>query len=129
MDSGLAPRGAPRNDRENDLPEDAEHNTILAQPCQANQAPPFPTVQPSGAAQKNFRPLLKPKAVLLIFFSPPNGGVRAPDGPGSRRRAPVVSGAARNHLALWRIWICALTTSLRCGVRPSASTAFSTSPK
>jgi molecular chaperone IbpA len=31
------------------------------------------------------------------------------------RRAPVVSGAARTHLALWRIWLCALTTSLRCG--------------
>jgi len=27
------------------------------------------------------------------------------------RRAPVVSGAARNHFALWRIWLCALTTS------------------
>ena len=43
------------------------------------------------------------------------------------RRAPVVSGAARTHFALWRIWLCALTTSLRFGVRPSASTAFSTS--
>ena len=50
-------------------------------------------------------------------------------GPGNQRRAPVVSGAARNHLALWRIWLCALTTSLPSGVRPSASTAFSTSPK
>jgi molecular chaperone IbpA len=29
-------------------------------------------------------------------------------GPGNQRRAPVVSGAARTHFALWRIWLCAL---------------------
>jgi hypothetical protein len=45
------------------------------------------------------------------------------------RRAPVVSGAARNHLALWRIWLCALMTSRPCGVRPLASTASLTSLK
>ena len=38
-----------------------------------------------------------------------------------------MSGAACNHFALWRIWLCALTTSLPSGVRPSVSTAFSTS--
>ena len=48
-------------------------------------------------------------------------------GPGNQRRAPVVSGAARIHFALWRIWLCALTISLPSGVRPSVSTAFSTS--
>jgi molecular chaperone IbpA len=40
-----------------------------------------------------------------------------------------VSGAARPHFALWRIWLCARTTSLPFGVRPSVSTAFSTSLK
>ena len=40
-----------------------------------------------------------------------------------------MSGAARNHFALWRIWLCALTTSLPSGVRPSVSIAFSTSPR
>ena len=29
-------------------------------------------------------------------------------GPGNQRRAQVVSGAARTHFALWRIWLCAL---------------------
>jgi molecular chaperone IbpA len=38
-----------------------------------------------------------------------------------------VSGAARNHFAHWRIWLCAVTTFPRSGVRPSVSTAFSTS--
>src|SRR6202045_3533309 len=38
---------------------------------------------------------------------------------GELRRAPVVSGAARTHFALWRIWLCAHTTSLPFGVRPS----------
>ena len=45
------------------------------------------------------------------------------------RRAPVVSSAARTHFALWRIWLCALTTSLPCGVRPLVLTGFSTSLK
>ena len=42
------------------------------------------------------------------------------------RRAPVVSGAARTHFALWRIWLCALTTSPPFGVRPLVLTVFST---
>jgi molecular chaperone IbpA len=40
-----------------------------------------------------------------------------------------VSGAASTHFALWRIWLCALTTSLPFGVRPSVLTASSTSLK
>jgi hypothetical protein len=35
-----------------------------------------------AALEKFFIDLLKPKAVLLIFSLPPNGGVRAPRGPG-----------------------------------------------
>src|SRR4051812_10725048 len=41
---------------------------------------------------KIFLPLLKPKSVLLIFLSSPNGGARAPDGPGpgdGHRSCPV----------------------------------------
>ena len=49
-------------------------------------------------------------------------------GPGWRR-APVVSGAARNQLAHWRIWLCAVTTLNLSGARPSASTASSISRK
>jgi molecular chaperone IbpA len=41
---------------------------------------------------------------FFIFQSPSQDGFRAPDGPGKLRRAPVVSGAACNHFALWRIW-------------------------
>jgi molecular chaperone IbpA len=33
------------------------------------------------------------------------------------------------HLALWRIWLCALTTSLPCSDRPSVSIACSISPR
>src|SRR6185436_6823260 len=34
------------------------------------------------ATLKFFWPPLKPKTTLLIFLSPPKGGVRVPDGPG-----------------------------------------------
>ena len=40
-----------------------------------------------------------------------------------------MSGAAINHFAPWRIWLCALMTSLPCSGRPSVSIAFSTSPR
>jgi hypothetical protein len=43
--------------------------------------PPGETVS-NRALAKFFWRLLKPKSVLLIFLSPPNGGARVPRGPG-----------------------------------------------
>jgi hypothetical protein len=90
--------------------------------------PFFPNDRGCGST-KFLSALLKPKASFFIFPSPSRGGV--PDALRVRdlRRAPVVSGAACIHFALWRIWLCALTTSLPCGARPSVSIAFSTSLK
>ena len=64
----------------------------------------------TGAGQKIYGPPLKPNRAFLIFVSPPARWRRVPDGPGLRR-APVVSGAACIHFALWRIWPCGLMTS------------------
>src|SRR5689334_22269267 len=76
-------------------------------------------IGPPGSA-KNFSPPLETKIGFANFFGATDGGVRAPHGPGPRRRAPVVSGAARNQLALWRNWLCALTIYRPFGVRPLA---------
>ena len=73
---------------------------------------------------KNFCIPLETKSRFSNFFAAAAGRSGRLKGP-ARRRAPVVSGAARNQLALWRIWLCAHTTFHRSGVRPSASTAFS----
>ena len=48
--------------------------------------------RPSTCSRKFFCPLLKPKTTLLIFLALPNGGVRAPRGPGpgdGHRSCPV----------------------------------------
>ena len=82
--------------------------------------------QPRNRAEFFSRPL-ETKSGFSNFFVATAGWLPGASGARDPRRAPVVSGAARNHFALWRIWLCALTISHRSGARPSASTAFSTS--
>src|SRR5436190_20813411 len=77
------------------------------------------------SAKKILSAPLKPNRAFLIFFAAAGRRSGRLMGP-ALRRAPVVSGAARNQLALWRIWLCAHTTLLPSGARPSASIAFST---
>ena len=81
------------------------------------------------SAAKFFQPPLETKTGFANFFVATGRWRPGASWARAKRRAPVVSGAARNHLALWRIWLCALTISRPSGARPLVSTAFSTSRK
>jgi molecular chaperone IbpA len=78
------------------------------------------------SASKIFRLPLETKTGFANFFVATCGWLpRCPPGPRDRdghRSCPV----PHTHLALWRIWLCALTTSLPCSDRPSVSIACST---
>ena len=62
-------------------------------------------------------------ATLEVASGAPSGAAEFKTGTGA------CPGASHTHLALWRIWLCALMTSPPCFDRPSVSIAYSTSSR
>jgi hypothetical protein len=60
------------------------------------------------SSPKKIQPGLETFSGLPNFSGVATIAIGMPSGSRHLRRAPVVSGAARTHFALWRIWLCAL---------------------
>jgi Hsp20/alpha crystallin family protein len=74
-------------------------------------------------ARKIFATTLETKSSFANFCSPPCVASRRLMGRGAQTGTGL-SGAARTHFALWRIWLCARMTSRPWGVRPLVATLF-----